>query len=183
MSGVPRPGSACSALSSPNDPISSSRRRDAWAFGGCLLAFTGCVAWAVWPLGPWAPRSVTLDPPAPGIREPHAALDLRAFDAPIWVAPPTAPVQAAAPPEPPPKPAPPVRLQLVGIIREAAGSGTVLRAAVYDPDLDKLLILSHGQRLGDRTVSAITEHVVELSDGRATTRLRLEDRPRNGGGS
>ena len=65
------------------------------------------------------------------------------------------------------------RFQLIGIIND----GGPLKAALYDPDTDRLLIVTSGDRIKQHTVTAISAEMIEMSDGRSTTRLTLiEDR-------
>lgn len=99
----------------------------------------------------------------------HVPLDPSAFTAKLWNPPPP-------PPEVPEEvtvqrtvPRKPLRLQLVGIIDD----GQTLRAAVYDPDTDRLLILASGDRVHQHTITSITAGAVMLVDGRVSHRLTL----------
>jgi hypothetical protein len=96
------------------------------------------------------------------------ALDQAAFRVPIWVA-------EAAPPTPPPAiatpPPPPLKLQLLAIVKE----GETYKAAVYDPDSDRLLVLGAGDRVGVRTVNAVSRSSVTLRDETGTRTLALKD--------
>jgi hypothetical protein len=65
----------------------------------------------------------------------------------------------------------PLRLELIGIIRE----GGTWRAAVYDKDHDQLLIVGSGETIHQYQVTKITSGGIELSDGRSTQRLDLQE--------
>ncbi|MFT3684283.1 MAG: GspE/PulE family protein [Phycisphaerales bacterium] len=130
-----------------------------------LLGAVVCV-----PLAVWACLSVTphvgpaRQPDAPvatPVRQPtRPAVELAAFDAPIWTLDPP-PAVVAAPP--------PLRLQLVGLVRE----GDVLKAVLYNQETDELVVVKDGDRVGagGRSVTKIEATGVTLSDGR---RLLME---------
>ena len=134
-----------------------------------------CAWWAFAALAPLdpAPPAVELagassQPAATGINR----IDRNAFCARLWNPPPgerrLEPSQRSVA-----KDQPPIRFQLVGIIREDGQ----LKAALYDPSTDRLLIVVSGDQIGRHTVSEIDEGGVELSDGRTSRRLALrEDR-------
>jgi len=123
-----------------------------------------------------------LVPPIPAalrpIREPstdpaaRAPLDQRAFAAKLWNQPARQPDPApsAAAKIDPPKP---LNLQLIGIIIDEAG---VRKAAIYDPDADRTLIVSGGDAVRDFQVISITATGIELSDGSAVRRMALMER-------
>jgi hypothetical protein len=105
--------------------------------------------------------------------EPPAAqsdlIDPGAFAVKLWnpLPPPSTPETLAATSEPPV----PLKLQLIGIITEQE----VHRAAVYDPDSDRLLIVSGGDRIDHHTITQVTSSTVELSDGQSTRTLTLKE--------
>lgn len=148
------------------DPLARPRRvLRAWAAGSAV-----CVPLAVWAC--WSAAVTRVDAQstarptngrssagAPGAQRP--ALELAAFDAPIWTfdPPPPAPV---APPAP-------LRLQLVGIVGDA--SGGALRAVLYNQETDELVVVEAGEKVGVRTVVKVEAAGVTLSDGR---RLLME---------
>jgi len=103
------------------------------------------------------------------------ALDLAAFHAPLWIAPPSPPAPTPVPkPEPPP---PPLKLQILAIVRESGGADDHggNRALLYDPDTDKPIWVRPGQTIGRRTVERITAEAVELRDGTLLRTLALRE--------
>lgn len=135
------------------------------AIGG--FAVLACAAWAFWPL----PRPkfttpdltpATTESPAERVLPP---LDLAAFRAPLWVAPPPPPVAAAPPPPPPP-----LKLQLIAIVREAE----VYKAALYDPDQDKLFIVGKGETIAGRTIEEVRAGDLTLKDNGISRTLALK---------
>jgi hypothetical protein len=124
-----------------------------------------------------------------------AHLDLAAFRAPLWVAPPAptaptppAPTSSAPKPLPPP---PPLKWQLLAIIAEqregdVAHAGFSPRAMLYDPETDAILELAAGDRHAGRSVESITRDGITIRTGTHTHTLTLE-RPTttagNGGNS
>jgi hypothetical protein len=104
----------------------------------------------------------------------RVALDVAAFNAPLWVAPAPPPAAvAAAPPAPPP---PPLRWQLLAIVREDSG----YKALLYDPDTDKLLALGEGDQSGPRHVARVTSMSVDVRDSAGVRTLALRE-PATGG--
>jgi hypothetical protein len=95
-------------------------------------------------------------------------VDERAYQVALWVPPPAPPVEK-------PKQQPPaLKLQLLGIHHERDGGRQILRATLYDPDTDRVLIVADGQKLGVFTVSSVHEKGVDLSDGTQTRTLALD---------
>ena len=144
-----------------NNPIRAQRMRTRRTLVGCCAWLLPASVWAAWPHRP----GVFQSPPV-GVRtqvtrnEPRpAVLNAGAFDAQLWVfeiAPPL-PMAKAPPP-------PPLRLQLVGIIGDQDEAGRkCFRAALYDPDVDELLIVSEGQHVGARRVAAVSALAIQLS--------------------
>ncbi len=126
----------------------------------------GSAAWSFWPL----PNTRVALPDAPPaaqapVRAAAPRLNLAAFRTPLWVAPPPPP-QAAAPPPPPP----PLRLRLVAILSEQAG----YRAAVYDPDADRLLIIGAGDSIAGRAVLSVRASDLTLGDASGQRQLTLQ---------
>jgi hypothetical protein len=97
-------------------------------------------------------------------------LNLAAFRAPLWVVPPPPPVAAAPPPPPPP-----LKLQLVAIVRE----GEVCKAALYDPDQDKLFIVGKGERIAGRIIEEVRAGDLTIRDHgvNRTLALKTEGQP------
>ncbi len=106
--------------------------------------------------------------------EDRIALNIDAFRAPLWVAPPAPPPQAPAPRPPPPPP--PLKLELLAITRDDA----IHRAVLYDPDTDRIHIVATGDRVADRTIERVTEHAISIRTTHGLTTLTLR---REGGRS
>lgn len=139
--------------------------------------------WAFAPLSAYtdaaAPTPESLKKITPNHANELVALDRSAFSAPLWIAPP--------PPAPPPSPAPvaavpPLKIQLLAIIKEDAkpahdGSiAIVYKAMVYDPDTDKVLVVAAGESVGTggRTVESIDESGLKIKDGRGSRLLTIK---------
>lgn len=145
------------------DPLSRPRRAQrAWVVGSAV-----CVPLAVWACWSVAVEKDEAARPAEARSAAHApaaqrpALELAAFDAPIWTfdPPPPAPVTPPAP----------LRLQLVGLVRD--GSDGQLRAVLYNQETDELVVVAAGDKVGARSVTKVEAAGVTLSDGR---RLMME---------
>ena len=139
-----------------------------------LLVVGACATFAFWPLRPEAIETPKIEV-APPVARQVAALDIAAFRAPIWVAEPPPPPPVAAVPAPPPPP--PLKIQLLAIVRE----GEVYKAAVYDPDSDRILVVASGEKLGTRMVEQVDQGTLTLRDGTAKRVLALKDTPKDGG--
>ncbi len=138
-----------------------------WLLGAALVTLSA--AWAWRPLEQPEPREFFIDLHAPSttpIDDEDHRFDQGAFVVRLWNPPPEARNALVAERTPPP-PKPP-RLQLIGIIDD----GRQLRAALYDPETDRLLIVTTGDRVQQHTIT-ITADAVELADGRVTHRLTL----------
>lgn len=161
-------------MPSPTDPITAWRRRQRTAGAIAILALAGSALWSWWPLPAPHTPDPALQPPtndAETIDGP-TPLDRDAFAALIWNPPPAPP--RAAESAPTASTAQPLRLQLIGIARDTGpGGDQVLRAAIYDPDTDKLHIVAEGERIGAVTVLAVEPGVVRLENGGRTSELRL----------
>ncbi len=146
----------------PPTPFAGRTRLPRWLPTACAAAVLSCAAWAFWPLPARTIDAAPYEVP-PTTDSPRAALDLDAFRAPVWIA--AAPaVKAPAPPPPPP-----LRLQLLAIVRD----GGALRAALYDPDSDRLFVVSSGETIGGRTVETVTADRVDLKDAFGVRTLSL----------
>lgn len=124
-----------------------------------VLVCAAVVALAAgWAFRPLPPRSI----PAPLEETPETtasspmrvALDVDAFRAPIWVQPPPS---EPAPDAPPPQP---LKIQLLAILRD----GEVYRAALYDPDADRLFVAATGEAVAGRVIERVTADSVGLLD-------------------
>ncbi len=170
----------------PN-PLRSMRRhtRLLWLFVGPALALAG-----IWALRPIAIDAFTApivgDRPSRPAREPadvEPRIDPAVFAVNLWHLPPVPEARDQAITEAPPPPTP-LNVQLIGIITED-GAGAPSKAALYDVDNDRLLIVADGDVIRDRTVRIVTTGgaesagaSVELSDVQTTQRLVL--RPEGG---
>ncbi len=141
----------------------STRMRKA-ALIAVLLA---CAGFAIWPV-----EIASVAPPV--VAQPEttkaqvATLDLAAFRVPLWVADPAPPAPAVAnAPAPPP---PPLKIQLLAIIHE----DDAYKAAVYDPDSDRILVVAAGGKVGTRKVEKIDEATLTLRDDTGKRVLALK---------
>ncbi|MBX3359541.1 MAG: hypothetical protein KF745_14065 [Phycisphaeraceae bacterium] len=148
--------------------------------------------WAFAPLGSVEPPETIAHAPEPSrpSKPTLIALDQAAFHAPLWVAPPPPPAPPSPPPAPPPEPPPPpMRLQLLAIVADGGGDSKSptagapsLRAVLYDPDADRLLVLGQGeQATAGYTIDRVSERLVELRDARpphAVRTLALDAEPK-----
>lgn len=151
------------------DPLTGPQRvaRRWTAAGVCSLPLLVWAAWSPAPGSPVAavaeaaPARVAASPPSP----PRPALRVAAFDALLWTLDP--------PPVVPPAPPAPLRLQLVGLVRDAGEGGKegTLKAVLYNQETDELIVVAEGARVGARGVTRIDAAGVTLSDGR---RLLME---------
>jgi hypothetical protein len=132
---------------------------------------------------------------AAGQNASAARLDLAAFRAPLWVAPPLPPAPPAptpatptsSAPKPPPPP-PPLKWQLLAIIAESSEGGVAHagfspRAMLYDPETDAILELAAGDRHAGRSVESITQGSITIRTGAHTHTLTLERPTANSAGS
>jgi len=134
-----------------------------------------CATWAIAPLH-------TTPPNVPHIEAPlrinqsqptsKAEIDRRVFAAKLWNPPPPTPAPAEAAVKPTPE-ARPLNMQLIGIIEENGAR----RAAVYDADVDCLIILANGDHIHEQTVTNISFRGIELSDGHVQRKLVLREKP------
>lgn len=132
-----------------------------------IAALLACAGFAFWPLKATRVVPPVIARPA-AAKKQVAALDLAAFRVPLWVAdpaPPAPPVAAA--PAPPP---PPLKIQLLAIIHE----GELYKAAVYDPDSDRILVVAAGEKIGTRNVDKVDKTSLTLRDGAAQRVLALK---------
>lgn len=144
------------------------------ALGGVAVAFA--ISWSIWPLPRVAPFDATLEEPesAGGEDEPVTLFARSAFAARIWN--PPAALEAGAPVVTAAKPAPPPRLQLIGIVHDTAEDGSpLLRAALYDPDTDKLHIVASGEQIGVVTITVVDAKGVDLEASGRANRLVLRE--------
>lgn len=137
-----------------------------------LAGATACALAATWALCPLPGTGVpsaeavlaSIQPAAPigGTAGTVAPFDAAAFHAPIWIAAnaETAPIE----PEPPlPIAAPPSRVTLLAIARDAS------HALVHDQDADRVLTLRQGDQVQGRTVTSVEPGRVVLTLGSGQT--------------
>lgn len=178
-----------STITPQHDPVErlhALRRRVVRIGVICCVIASGVVIWllaSAW--GPWGPDSPGLgrDLPVPSSELDDAAgIDASVFDVALWTPPPAPVVKDVVAVAPPP---PPLKFQLLGI----SGDGTKdspLRAALYDPDSDRVILIGQGEKLSSFTVRTLTNEAIEFVDGTRVERLSLLE-PSNsqpsGGGS
>ncbi len=115
------------------------------------LALGACAWWAFKPLPDIASSVPALDLESATDKPADvrvASLDLEPFRAPLWVAPPPPPPPPPTPePERPPPPPPPIKYQLLAVLglEDRDAQPADLRAALYDPDADCILIVRVGE--------------------------------------
>lgn len=130
-------------------------------------------AWAFFPLPRPVPHPPLALSPAGSPEEPARPLRQDVFAAKLWNPPATPqPVEVLS------SSATPLNIELLAIIRQTRPDGTQLYvAAVYDTASDSVLMLEPGQRLGPRTVHAITPTTLELSEGSGIRKIELVQPP------
>ncbi|MGD9691164.1 MAG: hypothetical protein AB7K52_15895 [Phycisphaerales bacterium] len=170
------------AHSAPRNPLDALRSRQRTLTLLAAIIITPVCIWSLWPLGN---TDVPLPSP-PEVRPRSLAaaalrpLDLAAFSAPVWDAPPPPPPPVIAQkPTPAPPPPPPLKLQLLGIVREESlgpDGAPVYLAAIYDETTDKLLMLRAGDTIGASgagRIARVHADAVELTDPSGPRRLAL----------
>lgn len=165
-----------------NDPIRSIKRtmKLIWLIGS--ITIIACASWAFLLQNEVSVDSTTIDlhKAAPlAVNNTDQSLDQSVFTVNLWN-PPTVKISKTNVSKQEPRRVKPLRLQLIGITND----GNTLRAAIYDPDSDQLLIVASGQSILGHTISDITKDAVLIADGRFTHYLRLvEDIGNKGDGS
>lgn len=151
--------------STPSSRILGLARPSVLASAACLF---GCGLWAFLPLDTGLPSQPS--PPRSKPTEVQAGpvpFNAAAFHTPIWITP--AKVEVTADASPPPPPAPPVRFQLLAVIRGERDC----KAVLYDPDSDRLIVLGQNQSSRGLTATRLTPTSVDLSDGTGMQTLAL----------
>jgi hypothetical protein len=155
--------------SGPINPVHILRRRQRRLW---LATAPALIIITIWWLRPLGVEDVAVPVPTEHRARPKAQNDVREIDPAVfavnlWKTPPRVEPQEPAVAQAPP---PPLNVQLIGIITEDG----VAKAALYDGDSDRLLIVADGERLRDQVVRILPAGVVELTDGgRSTRRLLL----------
>ncbi len=168
----------------PHDPILALRRTTRRVAGVGAALVVAAFAWALWPIER-APL-VLVDAAGPSQATPSAerlAFNADAFKATLWTPPPVPPPAPVIAQKTPP---PPLKLQLIGITRDtpAEGGTPELRAALYDPESDQMMIVAAGEKITSGkaryTVASLTADTIELADGETVRKLSLKDERRPG---
>lgn len=156
------------------DLLAQSRRRTKQVAAGCGLALLGALAWALAPTHSAVIEASSLEVAnAAADVPPPAPLDVKAFETPVWTI--AAAPQPPVPPPPPPPAPPPLKLQLIGIIKEAE----VYKAVIYDPDTNKLFVVASGESAAGHTVERVIADSITIKDGPLVRTLALK----TGGGA
>jgi hypothetical protein len=142
-----------------------------WVCGSSVVSL--CAIWALRPpaqVNPPPASHHTTEGAVSPVRQTTNRIEHSVFAAAsLWNVPPKPPADPVAISEPPK----PLKLQLIGIVSE----GGMKKAALYDPDMDKLLIVSNGERVREFSITSITDVAVELTDGQSSRRLMLRLEP------
>jgi hypothetical protein len=153
------------ATPAPTRIVRIARAQRFTVVGGTVLIVTSGV-WALLPLRSAAPPAIELDriesrAPTDVDRSP---LNLAAFEAPIWIAPPARESAQETTPAPAPPPPALITLELVAIERTAEAP----RAALYDPKERKLHMAQAGAIVAGHEIGVIGDNEVTLTiQGRA----------------
>lgn len=144
---------------------------------GWLTLVAGAFVVASWALMPLKPVALPeIPPPLDQAGGPPSqavvTLDQSAFRTPLWVAPTPPPVVSA----PTVQSLPPLRWQLLAIIR-VDDAGSSYRAMLYDPDSDKVVVVSPGESIGSRRVESIDQTSLRIADSDGTRVLSLKPGP------
>lgn len=173
------------AAAIPN-PLQRVRRRSRRAV--CIAAplIGACGWWCFAPLKASTsiapPRLDVAGPQGPGESQDHAPINPSVFAVALWNPAPPAQGQTAADSTPPAPPSP-LNIQLIGIITDTVDGIPIQKAAIYDADADRLLIIADGEKLREHVVRVLSAGVVELVDGETTRQYRLRtdlDSPERG---
>jgi len=175
------------SVSPLSDPLARLQRRRRRVLGAGGAVAVVAAFWAAWPLvapqpdGEYFSGVPSLaggaqENPRAGARSapgpmPSATLDPEAFRVALWTPPPLKDAVVAAPPPPPP---PPFKLQLLGI----TGDGTTaspLRACLYDPETDRVLLVAQGDTVKPFLIRQLTREYIEFVDGARVERLSLRE--------
>jgi hypothetical protein len=137
-----------------------------------VLAIVVCASWALKPLQGTSHTdapALTEVPPAEVTSSNKSAIDVAQFaSVKLWNPVPDPPKPEVKVAKAEPKP---LRLQLIGIIDEAGER----KAALYDQDEDRLLIVASGAKVRQSTITQITTTAVTISTADSTHTLRLQE--------
>lgn len=169
-----------SSISAPLDPLAMLARRTRLGLIVCA-GLTLCAAlFAVWPVAvDPITRPESIEPiSVSGSKPTMIALDVAAFDVPVWLTPPPPPPLPAVEVAAKPAALPPLKLELLGIIKE----GTTYRAVVYDPDTDKVAVVGSGDTLAGRKIDRVSVDALAIRDASGIRTLTLKAPPGAGAG-
>lgn len=161
------------AIPETDNALRPSRAQTRRVAVGCAVALATAAAWAF-----FVPDGSPMDLPRPVIAtastEPSPPpIALSAFQVPVWAnAEPVAPKQA---PVPPPLPPPPLKVQLIGIIRES----DTYKAVLYDPNDHKVRVVTAGETVQGCRIEQVESGTVSIRNGSVLQVLALK----NQGGS
>lgn len=169
------------------DPLARIRRQMRCTLAAGVPATIAALAWAWWPSEDV--RGSRAMPPdqrnsthAEDAAEPGQQLDIDvdqdSYAVRLWTPDPVPVAAVTAPPPrtpPPPPPRPRIGLQLLGI--HSTGADGELRATLYDPQTDRLLIVATGERVGLFEVDAVTASGVGLRDEQGVRTLAIDAVP------
>lgn len=158
-----------------SDPIRRLRLTIALTWSASIVVVVMLGVWAV------APRSTAFVPTsvlAPAKADPAAnaaaaPLNADVFSVNLWRDPPAVVAARPAVRSVPVPAAQTLQLELLGITRR----NTSLRANLYDSRDDRIVIVGEGDHVRRFTVNRITSDAIEMSDGRRTYKLTLEEGP------
>lgn len=153
--------------------------KNKWSFALPALGAAMVLAAALWAFMPLEhpavaspPDGAQQDPPRSPAPPMQVALDRSAFSTPLWVAP--TPPPAPPPAAPVPTPPPPIRLQLLAVIKDQANGADRYKAMVYDPDTDKVRVISAGEKVGASVIESVDQTGLRLKDAHGTRVLTLK---------
>lgn len=160
------------------DPLVRARRHSVRICVFCTLAVAAAALWVFLLSHPG--RADEIEAPA-ATQDARASLasvavsplPIAPFHTPVWkeARKPSESAVAVSTPTPPPPEPPPVRLELIAIEHDTRGT---LRAFLFDPTVDRLVIAAVGDRVAGLHVSAVDENEVRLDrPGRQPITLKL----------
>lgn len=173
-------------MRSASDPISKLRRwsRLIWLAAAPPLVAVGWYALDVPTATPIIVHAAPDNDAGDSEGGSERPLELAAFDAPVWVAPPQ-PEESVAERPSETVPSQQTRLQLIGIVSETdpTSGGLIHLAALFDPDSFEMHVVKSGDTIGGFSVETVEAGGVRLTEGGRQTWLEIEDWRISGGSS